>query len=42
MIPVILGVSFMIYICMEMAVGDPISILFPDAVGETYEALKVQ
>lgn len=42
MIPVILGVSFMIYICMEMAAGDPISILFPDAVGETYEALKVQ
>ena len=42
MIPVILGVSFLIYICMEMSAGDPISILFPDAVGETYEALKVQ
>ena len=42
MIPVILGVSFIIYVCMEMAAGDPISILFPDAVGETYEALKVQ
>lgn len=42
MIPVILGVSFLIYVCMEMSAGDPISILFPDAVGEAYEALKVQ
>lgn len=42
MIPVILGVSFLIYVCMEMAAGDPISILAPDAVGEAYEALKVK
>lgn len=42
MIPVILGVSFLIYVCMEMSAGDPISILFPDAVGEAYEALKIQ
>lgn len=42
MIPVILGVSFLIYVCMEMSAGDPISMIAPDAVGEAYEALKVK
>lgn len=42
MIPVILGISFVIFFALEMAEGDPISVRFPDAVGETYEALRHQ
>lgn len=39
-IPVILGISFVIFFALEMAAGDPISMRYPDAVGEVYEALK--
>ncbi|MBQ7796708.1 MAG: ABC transporter permease [Lachnospiraceae bacterium] len=42
LIPVTLGVSFLIYGCMELAAGDPISMIAPDATGEAYEALKIK